>query len=403
MSVKCAIPSNHLIVGDFGRFRNMNQNMEVIVENGVSENLNPAILGHSPKLKPKLLLIRRTEQKLSIHCSSDAMVGSWSLRWIEFDSRSPHALKDVAGTAWFQPMARLGRRTRDRQCSHCLSLVGWLADGHNTCISYQLPFVRALSGQRLVQISLRTWTLGGFLFLYLPIAVLVAYSFNSSRLGVVWQGFTLKWYDQLLANRALVTAAKNSLIIASLTTALSVVLGTGGAWILHRYRFRFAKSLQTLIALPMVMPEILMGVSLLIFFTVIHWQLGFTTVIIAHTTFCFPFVLVAVQARLQGLDPSLEEAALDLGATPLKAFWLVIIPSLRPALLAGGLMAFTLSMDEIIVTVFTTGAASVTLPLRIFGMAKVGLNPMLNALSALFIVVTAAVVLFSEYLKRLRR
>jgi spermidine/putrescine transport system permease protein len=133
----------------------------------------------------------------------------------------------------------------------------------------------------------------------------------------------------------------------------------------------------------------------------LHLQLGFLTVIIAHITFCFPFVLVAVQARLQGLDPALEEAALDLGATPLKAFWLVIVPCLRPAILSGGLMAFTLSMDELIVTFFTRGPSSATLPTVVYGMAKVGLNPMLNALSAIFILSTIAFVLFSENLRKL--
>jgi spermidine/putrescine transport system permease protein len=124
-------------------------------------------------------------------------------------------------------------------------------------------------------------------------------------------------------------------------------------------------------------------------------------VILAHATFCFPFVLVAVQARLQGLDPALEEAALDLGATPLRAFWLVIVPCLRPAVISGALMAFTLSMDELIISFFTVSPASRTLPLQVFGMAKVGLNPMLNALSAIFVVTTVAFVLFTEHLKRL--
>lgn len=262
-----------------------------------------------------------------------------------------------------------------------------------------MTYVHAISGQRLLKKALGIWTLLGFVFLYLPILVLVAYSFNESRLGAVWTGFSWKWYEHLLANGPILNAARNSLIIASITTALSVVLGTAGAWLLYRYRYRYARSLQTLVALPMVMPEILMGVSLLIFFSTMQIGLGFTTVIIAHTTFCFPFVLVSVQARLQGLDPALEEAALDLGATPLEAFWLVILPTLRPAILAGALMAFTLSMDEIIVTVFTSSAASSTLPLRVYSMAKVGLNPMLNAISAVFIFVTTLVVILSNSLK----
>lgn len=260
-----------------------------------------------------------------------------------------------------------------------------------------------LGGVRTLDLTLRGWTLLVFLFLYLPILVLVAYSFNASRLNIVWQGVTLDWYSRLLHNAPLLRAAQNSLVIAAVSTVLSVVLGTAGAWLLHRYRFRGARTIQTLAAVPMVMPEVLMGISLLIFFATTGLKLGFTTVIIGHVTFCFPFVLVAVQARLQGLDPAIEEAALDLGATPLRAFWLVIVPSLRPAIVAGALMAFTLSMDELIVTFFTTSAASATLPIRVFGMAKVGLNPMLNALSALFIVATVAFVLFSDYVKKLGR
>ena len=260
---------------------------------------------------------------------------------------------------------------------------------------------RLPSGLRVFQFALNTWTALAFVFLYLPIAVLVVYSFNNSRLNLVWRGFTFNWYRQVWHNTPLLRAAQNSLVIALVTTVLSVLLGTVSAWLLHRYPFRFARTLQTLVAIPMVIPEVLMGVSLLIFFAAVTLPLGFTTVIIGHVTFCFPFVLVAVQARLRGIDPALEEAALDLGATPWRAFWLVIVPWLRPAILAGALMAFTLSWDELIVTFFTTSAASATLPIRIFGMAKVGLNPMLNALSALIVFLTTTIALFSTYLRRL--
>jgi spermidine/putrescine transport system permease protein len=257
------------------------------------------------------------------------------------------------------------------------------------------------SGLRTLHFCLGGWTALVLLFLYLPIAVLVAYSFNASRLNIVWEGFTFSWYRAVWDNAPLLQAARNSLVIASVTTVLSVVLGTMGAWLLHRYRFRAARSIETLAAIPMVTPEILMGISLLVFFATITVPLGFTTVIVGHVTFSFPFVLVAVQARLRGLDPALEEAALDLGATPWQAFWLVIVPCLRPAIVAGVLMAFTLSWDELIVTFFTADAASATLPLRVFGMAKVGLNPMLNALSAIFVIATVAFVAFSAYVRRL--
>ena len=244
------------------------------------------------------------------------------------------------------------------------------------------------------------WTFAVFAFLYIPILLLVVYSFNDSRLNLQWAGFTTKWYGLLFGNEVLLRAFYNSLIVAGATTVLSVVIGTSAAWLLHRYRFPAQRTIGLLIFIPMVMPEVLMGVSLLVLFVSLGIPLGYTTLIIAHTTFCFPFVLVGVQARLQGIDPALEEAALDLGATPLKAFWLVIVPYLMPAIIAGGLMAFTLSFDEYIVTVFTSGSASQTLPLKVYGMVRVGLNPQLNALSTLFIAATALIVITSQFFQQ---
>jgi spermidine/putrescine transport system permease protein len=265
------------------------------------------------------------------------------------------------------------------------------------------PVRRRWTGQKLVERALAGWAALVLGFLYLPIVVLIAYSFNESRLNVVWEGFTWRWYGELFSHSPLIRAFKNSLLVATVATVLAVVLGTGGAWLLHRYRYRFAGVIQALICVPMVMPEVVMGVSLLVFFAVAQIELGHATVILAHTTFCFPFVLVAVQARLQGLDSALEEAALDLGATPWRAFWLVIVPCLRPAVLSGALMAFTLSMDELIISIFTAGPDARTLPMQVFGMAKVGLNPMLNALSAIFVVTTIAFVFFSEHLRRMAK
>lgn len=269
--------------------------------------------------------------------------------------------------------------------------------------------LRAPSGVKLVNLLLGSWTGLVFVFLYLPILLLVGYSFNDSKLNIVWQGFTFKWYRQLwgelvqhLADERrspLIESLNNSLVIAAFTTVLSVALGTVGAWLLHRYRFPALRSITTLIFVPMIIPEIIMGISLLIFFKTVDVELGFTTVIVSHVTFCFPFVLIAVQARLAGLDPSLEEAALDLGATPVKAFLLVMVPYLLPAIISGALMAFTLSMDELIVTYFTRGPKSETLPIKVFGMAKVGLNPILNTISTVFVVATAMLVVIAESLK----
>jgi len=239
-----------------------------------------------------------------------------------------------------------------------------------------------------------------FAFLYIPIIILVVFSFNESRLNVQWVGFTTQWYKELFENAVLIKAFKNSVIVAVGATVLSTVLGTIGAWMMYRYRFPMRNALNLLIFVPMVMPEILMGVSLLILFVNMHLQLGYLTMIIAHTTFCFPFVLVGVQARLEGIDPFLEEAAMDLGATPIQAFWKVIVPYLMPAIVAGALMAFTLSFDEYIVSLFTTGPDSQTLPLKVYGMARKGLDPQLNALSALFVLGTIALVLFSQLTKK---
>ncbi len=246
--------------------------------------------------------------------------------------------------------------------------------------------------------ALAIWAVGVLVFLYLPVALLVVYSFNAASMGVQWTGFTWRWYRLLAADSSLLIALEHSLIIASATTILATALGTAGAWLLHRYPLpRTGPPLRALILVPMLQPEVLMGVSLLLWFVFLRLPLGYVTVTIAHATFCFPFVLVAVRARLEGLDPSLEEAALDLGAKPWQAFWLVIVPFLRPAILSGALLSFTLSLDEYIVTVFTNGPSSQTLPQKIFGLAKVGLNPKLNALSTVFLLLTGALVLAGRF------
>ena len=256
---------------------------------------------------------------------------------------------------------------------------------------------RWLNGTRIQSGFFGLWTLLVFAFLYVPIILLVIFSFNASKLNIRWEGFTTQWYLALLSNKPIVTAFQNSLLVACVTTVLATALGTVGAWMLHRYRFPFQRAIGLLIFVPMVMPEVLMGVSLLVLFVqLLGIPLGFATLIISHTTFCFPFVLVGVQARLHGIDPGLEEAAMDLGATPAQAFWKVIVPYLMPAIISGALMSFTLSLDEYIVSVFTTGAQTQTLPLKVFGMAKVGLNPQLNAVSALFILGTIVIVILGQ-------
>jgi spermidine/putrescine transport system permease protein len=267
--------------------------------------------------------------------------------------------------------------------------------------SRRRTILKKYRGPRIQRWVFGAWTALVFAFLYIPILLLIVFSFNSSRLNIRWEGFSLRWYAALLENKTLLTAFQNSIIVASATTILATLLGTIGAWMLYRYHFPFQRAIGFLIFIPMVMPEVLMGASLLAEFVhLLKIPLGYSTLIIAHTTFCFPFVLVGIQARLQGLDPFLEEAALDLGATPAQAFRLVIVPYLMPSIISGALMSFTLSLDEYIVSVFTTGAQSQTLPLKVYGMAKVGLNPQLNALSTIFVIATIVLVLFSELLTR---
>jgi spermidine/putrescine transport system permease protein len=252
----------------------------------------------------------------------------------------------------------------------------------------------------LVHRLLATWAGFVFLFFYLPIAILILFSFNQSKLNIVWTGFTLAWYGDLWSDSVLVRTLQNSLVVAAATTLLSVVLGTAAGWLLYRYRYRGSALLETLVFLPMIVPEVILGVSLLILFVTVGLQLGYTTIVISHVTFCFPFVMAAVQARLAGLDPALEEAALDLGATPLQAFTKVLVPYLMPAIVSGALMAFTLSLDELIVTYFTASAGTRTLPLEIFGRVKKGLDPSLNAISTVFIGITVLAVVLTEALRR---
>jgi spermidine/putrescine transport system permease protein len=239
-----------------------------------------------------------------------------------------------------------------------------------------------------VQAALGVWTILVLIFLYLPILLLIVYSFNAARWSSAWEGFTFHWYADIAQNQPLLDSLVTSLIVAGATTVISTVLGTLGAWVGFRYGARFQKLLDATFLLPVVMPDILMGVSLLIFFAAIRLQLGYATLIIAHTTFCFPFVLLAVRARLAGMDPSLEEAALDLGATPRAAFFRVILPYLRPAVIAGALMSFTLSIDELIISFFLAGPSAQTLPIKIFGMARSGQTATLNAVSTLLILAT---------------
>ena len=241
----------------------------------------------------------------------------------------------------------------------------------------------------------RSWwlwgvSLGVYAFLYVPLAIVVLFSFNDSRLSAEWVGFTLDWYRKLLADDDMLGAAANSLLIAVVASLAATVLGTMAGVAMHRYRL---KVLPVMVLTPVAMPEILLGVSLLVFFIqVLNATLGLVSVIIAHATFCIGFVAIIVRARLEGMDESIFEAARDLGATPWQTFRLVTLPLTMPGVVAGALMSFTMSIDDFVITFFTAGVGVSTLPLQIYTMIKVAVTPEVNAISTLLMLVTLTMI-----------
>lgn len=235
------------------------------------------------------------------------------------------------------------------------------------------------------RIALWTAALVAYAFLYVPLVIVVAYSFNDSRLNAEWVGFTFDWYRKLAENDEMIAAAGNSLLIALVASLVSTVLGTMAGVAMHRYRMRV---LPVLVLTPIAIPEILMGVALLIFFVMLNFTLGLVSVAIAHIAFCIGFVAIVVRARLAGMDESLVEAARDCGATPWQAFTRVTLPLIMPGVVAGALMAFTLSIDDFVITFFTAGAGTVTLPLQIYSMIKIAVTPEVNAVSTLLMLLT---------------
>jgi spermidine/putrescine transport system permease protein len=233
-----------------------------------------------------------------------------------------------------------------------------------------------------------------YLFLYVPLVIVVVFSFNDSKLSAEWVGFTLDWYDKLFSNREMLRAARNSLFIAVVAAALATVLGTMAGIAMHRYRSRF---LPFMTLTPLAMPEILLGVSLLSFFISVLGEEGLSlgTEIIAHTTFCIAYVAIIGRSRLAGMDESIFEAARDLGATPWQTFRLVTLPLIMPGVIAGALMAFTLSIDDFVITFFTAGAGVPTLPLTIYTMIKIAVTPEVNALSTLLMLLTLTLIVLA--------
>ncbi|MBO2682588.1 ABC transporter permease subunit [Shewanella algae] len=247
----------------------------------------------------------------------------------------------------------------------------------------------------------------GLVFLYAPMFILIFYSFNASKLVTVWGGFSAKWYAELFADQQILDAVWTSLQIAFYSSTMAVIIGTMAAFVMTRFRRSWAKlTLSNMITAPLVMPEVITGLSLMLLFVhmsdLLAWpaERGRMTVWIAHSTFCAAYVAVVVSSRLRELDLSIEEAAMDLGATPLKTFFLITVPMIAPALMAGWLLSFSLSLDDLVIASFASGPGATTLPMVVFSSVRLGVSPKINALATLIILVVSLIAFLSWYLAR---
>ena len=243
----------------------------------------------------------------------------------------------------------------------------------------------------------------GFMFLYIPILLLIIFSFNDSRLVTVWSRFSTKWYGELFNNAGIINASIVTLKIAFLASGAATVLGTMAGFSMARFtRFRGRTVFNGMIYAPLVMPEVITGLSLLLMFVALAVDRGLLTVTLAHTTFSMCYVAVVVQARLRSFDRSIEEAAMDLGCTPLRTFFLITLPVILPAVISGWLLSFTLSLDDLVIASFTSGPGATTLPMKIYSMVRLGVTPEINAVSTLLVGIVAVGVLGASYLHKTR-
>ena len=242
-----------------------------------------------------------------------------------------------------------------------------------------------------------------YAYLYIPIVVLIINSFNDSKYGYEWKGFTLKWYSKLLEDEALMQAFVNSLLIATLAATTATVTGTLMALAIYRYRFPLKGTASGLLFVVMMSPDIVLAITFLVIFIALGIQLGFWSLLIAHVTFCLPFVVITVYAQLKGFDKFLLEAAQDLGASESRIFRSIILPLVFPAIISGWLLSFTLSLDDVIISSFVTGPGFEILPIRVFSMVKVGVSPEVNVLATLLLVISLLLVAISTVLMRKRK
>lgn len=239
-----------------------------------------------------------------------------------------------------------------------------------------------------------------YLFLYLPIFIVIAFSFNTSKMNIRFEGFTFQWYSKMFDNSELMQSLFNTAMVALASTASCIILGTICAVGMYKYEFKLKSTVNNLLYIPIVIPEIVLGIALLIFFSSIGISMSMLTLIIAHITFSMPFVVITVRSRLAGYDKSIEEAARDLGATEFRTFMRVTLPIIAPGVLSGGMLALTMSLDDVVVSFFTAGPSSMTLPIKIYGMVRKGVSPDVNALSTLMIIATILILLTSKVIDR---
>ncbi len=236
--------------------------------------------------------------------------------------------------------------------------------------------------------------------MYLPILIVILYSFNASKTSVIWGGFTLDWYGELLQDRSLLESLKNSVILALLSSSMAGVVGTLGAVGMARVQFRSKGMLEYLVLVPIMIPEIILGMVFMAFFSLLGLPFGMTTLVLGHSAFCVPYVYMQVKARLVGIDKSYAEAARDLGARERQVFFDITLPLIAPAILSGMLLSFAMSLDDVVISIFVAGARVSTLPVKIYTQLKTGVTPEINALCTLMLIVTVALVLVSQRLQR---
>ena len=247
---------------------------------------------------------------------------------------------------------------------------------------------------------LRLYSVVAYLYIYIPIVTLMVFSFNTMKLNIRWEGFTTKWYGVLFNDSQVILATRNTLTIAVISTVVATIFGTLAALALHRYRFPGYNMSETMMYIPIVIPEVIMGISLLVLFVMLNFTLGLVTITLAHIAFNVPFVALVVRARLHGYDNAIDEAAMDLGANEATTFWRVTLPTIMPGVLSGAMLAFTLSLDDYVITYFTAGPGSTTLPLRVFSMVRFMVTPEVNALSSIWVLAVFAVLLVGQLAQR---